>query len=245
MSSKVADARRLVAAAAAEREASRDPQARTVSVAARSELATRAPDLVAALLAELDAKEAQPDVHDEFDNELVGEARQLVADATSGPWEWDPDHRTLWGRGGTPGVYEYRHEVISVEHDGGCACRRMCELEVSIDDGNARLLEAAPRVTTGLLSIASTATARAETAEAAASLMRRERDHLALIVGELWDRPPAAGEERDTFDIGLAYSWGYLVMQLWRRLRDTTGDDNSDGGWVVGPLELDTPAETP
>ena len=75
--------------------------------------------------------------------------------------------------------------------------------------------------------------------------MREERDFLAIIVGELWDRPPAEGEDRDRFDIGLAYTWGYRVMQVWRRLCVGPRDDEGFDRWILADPEPEEPTTCP
>lgn len=64
--------------------------------------------------------------------------------ATPGPWEWDGLRvPTLIGVGGDPEVYTYATDVLFVEHDGGCACRRSCEMTLDITDADAAFIAAA------------------------------------------------------------------------------------------------------
>lgn len=72
------------------------------------------------------------------------ELRKLAETATPGPWHWD-DHRvpTLYGRGGTPGVYVWEAEVLEASHNGECGCRAACTLELEVTPPNAELIVAA------------------------------------------------------------------------------------------------------
>lgn len=78
-----------------------------------------------------------------------------TAGVTRGPWHW-VDYRNgtseLAGVGGEPGVYEYATEVIEVDHDGGCGCRRECTIEMNIAAADREWIAAAnPDIITALI----------------------------------------------------------------------------------------------
>lgn len=77
-------------------------------------------------------------------------ARQILAEvtaranaATKAPWTWDGQRvPTLNGRGGDTS-YAYDLEVIEARHDGGCACRRSCELELTVSSADRAFISSA------------------------------------------------------------------------------------------------------
>lgn len=56
--------------------------------------------------------------------------------ASKPPWRWDGSY-DLCGKDGTADTYQWETSVLSIGHDGGCACRRSCQLEVEIADPDA------------------------------------------------------------------------------------------------------------
>ena len=77
----------------------------------------------------------------------AGQIRARLNAATAGPWRWaypGSDSPELVGVGGDEN-YSYEKDVLRAEHDGGCACRQACKLEVLIDnDADAELIANAP-----------------------------------------------------------------------------------------------------
>ncbi len=61
--------------------------------------------------------------------------------ATEGPWEWDG--RRVPTLNGAAMNDSYVYEVIEAEHDGGCACRRACELALNISSEDRAFIAAA------------------------------------------------------------------------------------------------------
>ena len=62
--------------------------------------------------------------------------RERAEAATRGPWNWEcyrEDLPSLLGLAGTPGVYEWRQEVIEADHSGECGCRSACYLTLGVD----------------------------------------------------------------------------------------------------------------
>lgn len=71
----------------------------------------------------------------------IDEAIDRVSAATRGPWTADTayDGETftrIEGRAGDPDVYDYSTDVLDIDHDGGCSCRKSCTLEVVISDAD-------------------------------------------------------------------------------------------------------------
>jgi len=60
--------------------------------------------------------------------------------ATDGPWHWEDErHFDLLKPKGSNGT-RWGTEVIEVTHDGGCACRQSCEMEVLIAPSDAEFI---------------------------------------------------------------------------------------------------------
>lgn len=76
--------------------------------------------------------------------EQLAAIRARLDAATPGPWHWD-EHTvpTLHGVGGSPDTYEYEAEVIEATHTGGCGCRAVCYLDLTIDRSDAEFIAAA------------------------------------------------------------------------------------------------------
>ena len=70
------------------------------------------------------------------DNDLAGEIRQALEDTTPGPW--------VWTRHDLDSTIRPFYSVIAVDHDGGCGCRRACDLQIDISDADRALIAAAP-----------------------------------------------------------------------------------------------------
>ena len=70
------------------------------------------------------------------DNDLAGEIRQALEDTTPGPW--------VWTRHDLDSTIRPFYSVIAVDHDGGCGCRRACDLEINISDADRALIATAP-----------------------------------------------------------------------------------------------------
>ena len=73
--------------------------------------------------------------------EQLAAIRARLDAATPGPWHWD-EHPvpTLHGVGGSPDTYEYEAEVIEATHTGGCGCRAVCYLDLTIDRSDAEFI---------------------------------------------------------------------------------------------------------
>lgn len=92
--------------------------------------------------------------------------RTTAQAATEGPWTWDTGYRVPTLEGVKTEVYSeddvFTHAVpvLEIDHDGGCACRSLCELEVTLSDEDKAFVAAFnPKVALELL-------ARLEAAEA-------------------------------------------------------------------------------
>lgn len=67
---------------------------------------------------------------------IVGEIRQALEDTTPGPW--------VWTRHDLDSTIQPFYSVIAVDHDGGCGCRRACDLQIDISDADRALIAEAP-----------------------------------------------------------------------------------------------------
>lgn len=78
-------------------------------------------------------------------DDLTARIDEALAGTTPGPWHWG-DRTNLLGIGGdvSPGGYVYSVDVLEIEHDGGCGCRRMCQMDVTLSDEDRTLIAAAP-----------------------------------------------------------------------------------------------------
>lgn len=97
--------------------------------------------------------------------------RATAEAATEGPWTWN-DFRipTLEGVKTeifSDGNWTWATPVLEIEHDGGCACRALCELEVTLSDEDKEFVAAFnPKVALELLSRLEAAEARVAELEA-------------------------------------------------------------------------------
>jgi len=74
----------------------------------------------------------------EFLETRLAEDEAIARAATRGPWKWDDYRvRTLYGRAGEVGEYEWDTEVIEASHEGECACRSLCTLELTVSAPDA------------------------------------------------------------------------------------------------------------
>lgn len=78
-------------------------------------------------------------------DDLTARIDEALDGTTPGPWHWG-DRTNLLGIGGdvSPGGYVYSVDVLEIEHDGGCGCRRMCRMDVTLSDEDRTLIAAAP-----------------------------------------------------------------------------------------------------
>lgn len=71
-------------------------------------------------------------------------AQRLANEATPGPWRWaypGSDQPVLMGIQGDEN-YSYETEVLEATHDHGCACRRDCTMNVTVEDKDAEFIAA-------------------------------------------------------------------------------------------------------
>lgn len=115
-------------------------------------------------------------------DDLTARIDEALAGTTPGPWHWG-DRTNLLGIGGdvSPGGYVYSVDVLEIEHDGGCGCRRMCQMDVTLSDEDRTLIAAAPSLL-------------AEARDEIARLRERLQDSWYVDIGERLDAAVAESE---------------------------------------------------
>lgn len=113
-------------------------------------------------------------------DDVVSRARAALQGVTRGPWRWT-DHRVpdLEGRAGEPGVYEYDSTILEADHHGECGCRSACQLDLWINDIDARFIAESRTLVPDLVSAL----------EAARAEVARLRSYKSLAAAMVCDDP--------------------------------------------------------